>query len=436
MTQEDSSSIPVYIQNDDPAVENPLFGFDAYARTLSSLIANKENATPLVVGISGMWGSGKTTLMKAIKTQLDGNDLSGPGKYRHCKTVWLQAWKYNDRKDIPAALVEAVFKAMAADGFFSLARARVDTVAKRFDKSGIYNSISRLAAGVDISEFFSEMAYKEKLGTSETFHKFCDDLIWTFLAWRFKLTGQEKPDDKMAAVVVLIDDLDRCCPDCITQVLEAIKIFMDRCGCIFVIGGGSRNLQNALAGQSGAPEARDRLDKLIQIKFELPELSTEELIPFIESAKIKPGDFQVLKSRLPALMPNLGRNPRRIKRFINHLNLFGGLLQGCNVQIEFAKAIAWAVLLNGHGDLAELINNNPQVLGELRQSMERLSTAFPQIPLWELNPGQLTAEHVPEFLHVYIQRPQLAELVNALDVSSDELRWLLKLGGSVLPAGA
>jgi predicted KAP-like P-loop ATPase len=63
---------PVYIISDDPARKNKVvFGFEAYARTLAELIAFRDNRTPLVVGIYGPWGSGKTTLMEAIITKLD-----------------------------------------------------------------------------------------------------------------------------------------------------------------------------------------------------------------------------------------------------------------------------------------------------------------------------------------------------------------------------
>jgi len=59
---------PVHIINDNPAREDALFGFDAYARTLAEMIASKGNKTPLVIRVYGPWGSGKTTLM----------DQSGP----------------------------------------------------------------------------------------------------------------------------------------------------------------------------------------------------------------------------------------------------------------------------------------------------------------------------------------------------------------------
>ena len=47
------------------------FQFHAYASSLARLISAKKTRTPLTICINGEWGSGKTTLMKAIERRLD-----------------------------------------------------------------------------------------------------------------------------------------------------------------------------------------------------------------------------------------------------------------------------------------------------------------------------------------------------------------------------
>jgi uridine kinase len=78
-------------------LENRVFGSDAYAGTLAGHVAGKTAATPLAIGIHVSRGAGKTTLVKAIKALLDRDTLNEERHYRRCKTVWFQAWKYNDR---------------------------------------------------------------------------------------------------------------------------------------------------------------------------------------------------------------------------------------------------------------------------------------------------------------------------------------------------
>jgi len=67
---------PVKIISDLPEKASVNFGFDAYAKTLAELIANKDNKTPIVVGVYGPWGSGKTTLMEAVKKLLEGETFT------------------------------------------------------------------------------------------------------------------------------------------------------------------------------------------------------------------------------------------------------------------------------------------------------------------------------------------------------------------------
>ena len=101
------------------------FHFDQFAITLARLIAAKETRTPLTLGVSGPWGSGKTTLLRCVQQMLDRTavltDDSQPAlldfvnadenpqqKYRLCRTVWFNAWKYADEDELLVALVRVI----------------------------------------------------------------------------------------------------------------------------------------------------------------------------------------------------------------------------------------------------------------------------------------------------------------------------------------
>jgi hypothetical protein len=431
MTQVKTAAPPIQILGDNPLSDNLVFGFDTYADTLAGIIAGKANATPLVMGIYGSRGAGKTTLLKAIKSRLDDGNLNDGQHYRRCKTVWFQAWKYSDRDEMLAALTETVLKAMAADGFFSLARTKIDTVSRRFDKSAIYASISKLVTGVDISEFFSGLTFRRELGQFETFQRFFDDLVWTFLNWRFKLTDKEKPDDRMGAMVIFIDDLDQCPPCRIAQVLETIKLYLDRCGCIFVLGAGRKILQDALATVHGPQQGRALMDKIIQVGFKLPRILPEQFVGFVEQSPLGPGTAQVFGPHLSVIMPALGHNPRQLKRLVNSLNLLCALLGSNGVAMEFEKALSWWMLTHVYKDMAGEIKDNPDRLAELRGMVSRLMDKFPEIPVWQLTSEQLEAESIPASLSTCLQQRHLSEIVMGLDLTAVQLRGLSALSGSV-----
>jgi iron(II)-dependent oxidoreductase len=87
----------------------PSFNFEKYAETIASIIATKENTTPFTIGISGNWGSGKTTLMREIEKKLKPEFTHNMGNLRNIKTVWFEAWKYKNEDEILAALISVIF---------------------------------------------------------------------------------------------------------------------------------------------------------------------------------------------------------------------------------------------------------------------------------------------------------------------------------------
>ena len=419
---------PVEIISDDPGVEAIGLGCEAFARTLSGLIANKNNATPMVVAVHGPCGSGKTTLMQAIRSRLERGGRNATLGYRQCKTVWFPSWKYDQQAPILAVFIEIVFKAMAADGFFGLAKSKVEAITRRIDKSEIFTSVSQLISGIDVSEFFAGLEYKEKLGLYDTFQVFFDDLVWTFLNWRFKLTGEEKPDDRHAALVLFIDELDRCSPEHIIHVLETIKRFMGRCGFVFVIGADRAIIDAALAKYLPPQEARGFWEKIVQLAFTLPPVEPEQFEALIDGSK---SGMATLKAQLPLLMPALGHNPRRLKRFVNKLNLFYGLLQDSNVTIDIDNVVIWRIIEIVFSQFAGALKENPDHLALLQKHIQGLATTAPGSSMAELAASESEKKNVPSELQLYLQQPELAGLAKRLEITPEELRVLQKLSSSV-----
>ena len=102
----------------------------------------------------------------------------------------------------------------------------------------------------------------------------------------------------ISALVVLIDDLDRCLPERLIETLEAIKLFVSVPKTAFVIGADPRIVRHAISTRyvkrqlehSGDPsEARkeeeglvqDYLEKLIQVPYQLPRLSPNEIETYV-----------------------------------------------------------------------------------------------------------------------------------------------------------
>ena len=93
----------------------------------------------------------------------------------------------------------------------------------------------------------------------------------------------EFTDETTFRIAVFIDDLDRCLPEKAIELLEAMKLFLDLTGYLFIIGVDRsvvekgiachyRHLDANVEGAKGAPtvKSEDYLDKMIQFPLELP----------------------------------------------------------------------------------------------------------------------------------------------------------------------
>lgn len=106
------------------------------------------------------------------------------------------------------------------------------------------------------------------------------------------------------------------------QVLEAIKLFLDKPGCVFVLGADKSVIHQAVAkhyadaGVTGE-SAKDYLEKIIQLRFELPPIVTETMQAYLSDQQV---DAAML-ARWQALVAAAEINPRRVKSVINDLNL-------------------------------------------------------------------------------------------------------------------
>src|SRR3970282_2759147 len=94
----------------DDVEEAPTHDFISLSKTISNLI---RNSTPhFTIGIYGEWGTGKTTLMKSIESNL--TNEKPQGKEQTFLPIWFNAWKYEIEENLASAsLMKTVGDAMA-----------------------------------------------------------------------------------------------------------------------------------------------------------------------------------------------------------------------------------------------------------------------------------------------------------------------------------
>jgi len=343
------------------------FHFDEFAATLARLIADKKTLTPLTIGVSGAWGSGKTTLLRRVQRQLDQTlillekekpvemDFANPGEnpekqFRVCRTVWFNAWKYADEDALLVALVRTIVQTMSADTWVTKAIGKLLDPA--YPRRDVVNTvlgwfsikIGEASIGLDTGDP-KPTAFAEKTALLDLFDDAFDRLM---AAWVHQTLNVDKIDPKRGVLVVFIDDLDRCLPAKAVQVLEAIKLFLDKPGCVFVLGADTEVVRQAVEShyqnaKVTGQRAEDYLEKVLQLRFNLPPVADTVMQEFLKTHKV----VDEMLAEWRPLLAAAEVNPRRVKAVLNDIALQWCMLVNSEQAqgVQRADFIRWSALL-------------------------------------------------------------------------------------------
>jgi gamma-glutamyl hercynylcysteine S-oxide synthase len=421
---------PPYIISDEPTIADEKlrefngFQFDVYAKTLVELIAFKENRTPLVIGIYGAWGAGKTTLMKKVEDHL--KEVSGKGDFRVCKTVWFQPWKLENEETILAGLIEEMFQAMANGGFEDQVKGKLEQLAKKFGKSSALPGFIKVLTGgvLDVSSFFGGLSYNEKLGFYHVFEPLFKDLIWSYAQGSVKLTNNDRPNDEKGVVVLFIDDLDRCPKEKVLKVLETIKLFINQPGCVVVLGVAREIIKSALQERYSEDEAEQFMQKIVQVTFELPAKSASNIEEFLQA--LVPGQT-ILLEHSAMIARSLDYNPRGVKRFLNDLNLSKSLLANLDVNTDEEglekTLVLWAILGIAFPAFLTQVRKSQTVVKEIQGFVKRLEEKED----WQLNEEELQKLNNKD-LHRFVKDKNFVDLIREFPENDDLLKAVVEFG--------
>jgi formylglycine-generating enzyme required for sulfatase activity len=344
------------------------FNFNDFAYTLARLIAAKETKTPLVIGVSGTWGAGKTSLMRMLQQMLQqteslnslaksasiefANENEPPQAYfRACKTVWFNAWKYAEEDELLVALVRVIVQGMTRDKalFDQVAGQLLDPAYPRHEVvRTVFSWFSIKVTGVDLKSStapMQEVAFAEKTAVLDLFDEAFEHLL---AAWVHHSLEATTIDPQKGVLVVFIDDLDRCLPAKTVQMLEAVKLFLEKRGCVFVLGAESDLLREAVEEHYKSQQSDDYLEKIIQLRFDLPPIPDSEMGKYVETQSADPE----LTKHWKVISAGAELNPRKVKTFLNDINLAWALLRNTGKAHDGVKDdfVRWQALMRAAPD--------------------------------------------------------------------------------------
>lgn len=299
----------------DNIAKRDYLGFEVHTRLIKGLIDEPE-MLPITIGVFGDWGSGKSSIMEALKKAYDDE------KDKTTLCLQFNGWVFEGYDDAKVALIGAILKAFEDNK--SLPQKAKEKVAKLLKSINWMRAIgfgvkniaaplvtASLTGGVSlvpqIFEWIKDLSNEPQkisdaikgLDYEEFKKKFLKEGEDADVKAKYQAVREFRDDFKelleesnVKKLIVLIDDLDRCLPDRIIDNLEAIKLFLNVENTAFIIGADPRIVRDAIRHRYKGLIERDieeenkrvivdYLEKLIQVPYTLPKLSDTEVETYI-----------------------------------------------------------------------------------------------------------------------------------------------------------
>ena len=249
---------------DDNPTEEDMLGFGPVVESVVAA-ASSADLDPVTVALQSSWGGGKSSALKLIEKRLRSNE--------EFVVVVCDPWEYDDlpKAEVRALLIGQVLAALEGKpGIKSRAQGLLKRIAWVKVGATITNMV--LARTLDVEKLTDAFTPNAKESTS-------------MAGFRAEFEELMKEATTVKKVIVLVDDLDRCSPDSVVAILEAIKVFLAVPKMAFVLAAEEALIRFAIerSTNSGARNTySDRyLEKIVQLPVRLPTLSREDAETFI-----------------------------------------------------------------------------------------------------------------------------------------------------------
>jgi len=207
-----------------------------------------------VFSISANFGFGKTFFCEGLKAYLE---------YKGTKCIFYNAWK-SDFFDNPLVpIISAIGQEFKQDTDI------ITTIKQSGERLLKSLSLSAFGVGITTDDFLEEDTIFSKY---DAYLSAISDI---------KSSLSEIVRNEKNALVIIVDELDRCRPDYAVKTLETIKHFFDIDGVKFVISIDEDQIQKSVKQLYGTENFDGYIRKFINYRFRLPEAKKAEYIDFL-----------------------------------------------------------------------------------------------------------------------------------------------------------
>lgn len=323
-TRDDSPSLPS-IESDKPISDASEATTDAaaLAMRIARFLRHPDASVPLTIALTGKWGSGKSSLMRLVHNELVPKK---PISFRY-PCIWFNAWHHQNEEYLFASLMESIRHSLLSDltisGYVSF---HLNLLGLRIQRVGSIVFVTTVAAGL-IALSWMLYAFIELAKPAETyllllipstpltilattrwnpmkaFRVSPASLIRPSARWvhfprfRDRLSFRHQFGHAFGEVckafgrrrlVIIIDDLDRCRPEQIVEILEAVSFLTANGDCFVLVGLDENQVKHSIglhhqgvaeemhrktdltAYEARQAYARDYLEKLLNLRVPVP----------------------------------------------------------------------------------------------------------------------------------------------------------------------
>lgn len=366
-------------------------------------IATNRELSPSTIGLYGDWGSGKSSLMKLVRQKIEKRNKvarGGDKETGQLKSLCIEfnGWLFEGYEDAKTSLCGVILDSLADERRFGPKVAdKAKELLQKIDfkkilGKGVKYGLDYLLtggigslAGLTLSSVLASLkdsaAKVDPKQIEELLTKIkADEKTRTEIKNFRKEFGELLADSEVENLVVFIDELDRCLPDTILEIFEAMRLFLFVDGTSFVIGADQRLIQYAIKSKykevpgNNLDIGKEYLEKVVQYPITIPELNKPEVNQYlsclllektlsaeefkqlltviyslqpeeeltIELIKEKQSsiadkcrdDMALARQISSVLAPSINGNPRQCKRFLNMLYMRMIMARSRHVELD------------------------------------------------------------------------------------------------------
>ena len=309
---------------------------ERFANRIAEAILSLPETAGFVMSLEGPWGYGKTSILNLVARYYD--QLPEENRPIICSfNPWMVG---NAETLVQSFLVQLA----AAIGLTDNVKSGAKAAKELLSYSSVFTALKFIPGAEPWASIVKGVI--EAVGTAS---EKISDLK--------KLNVEQQRSSVVTAlgeldrrIIVFIDDLDRLPPAEVFAMVRLVKAVGDFPGVVYLLCFEPGYVQETLKGH-GIESASEYLDKVVQTRLTLPQISKDDLAAMLNheldklSEKAKEEYFQKLSERHNELyfagLRNLLETPRDIKRLFNRLRF---VEPGCRGEVNLADLIALETL--------------------------------------------------------------------------------------------